>query len=64
LAVGYGEIGFDDLSRPATKVPNAVFQRWVSETFSVSIPATGGEITERAKATHDDFDQWIQTKIQ
>lgn len=64
LAVGYGEIGFDDLSQPTTEPPNEPFQRWVSDTFSVSIPSTGAEITEPARAAHDDFDQWIQTKIQ
>lgn len=67
LAIGYNEIGFDDLSQPPhepDEPPNESFQHWVSQTFSVSIPATGAEITEPARAAHDDFEKWIQTKVQ
>lgn len=61
LAVGYEEIGFDDLSAPPTgKGANPIFQDWVSKTFSVAIPATGSEITEPAKRDHEDFEAWIQ----
>lgn len=63
LAIGYDEIGFDDLSRPPSDAPNLTFQRWVMETFAVSIPATGAKITNAAQEAHDDFQAWIDTKI-
>jgi hypothetical protein len=61
LAVGYDEIGFDDLSVPPTgDGVNPAFRDWVQTTFSVELPATGSEITEPAQRNHEDFEAWIQ----
>lgn len=61
LAIGYDEIGFDDLSVPPTgKDVNPDFRDWVQTTFSVNIPVTGSEIAEPAKRNHQDFEAWIQ----
>ncbi len=51
LALGYDEIGFDDLrSPPVGERMNPSFKAWVSETFKVAIPEIGAEITEPAHA--------------
>jgi len=61
LAVGYNEIGFEDLSVPPTgQGANPVFQDWVRKSFSVDIPSTGSEITEPAQGSHENFEAWIQ----
>ncbi len=63
LAIGYGELRsayFDVLPKDA---PNEEFQDWVCETFKVTLPATGAEITKPAQAQHDDFDGWAQSKV-
>jgi hypothetical protein len=61
LAVGYDEIGFDDLSvPPKSEDINPEFQSWVRETFQVSIPTVGTEITLPAQAQHQDFQAWIE----
>jgi len=63
LAIGYDEIGFDDLSNPpSTDDANPAFQDWVSSTFTVSIPRIGIEITEPAQASHSDFQKWIDAR--
>ena len=63
LAIGYDEIGFEDLSQPPTTAPNKLFQNWVAQTFAVSIPTIGSEITKAAENTHDNFEAWIETKV-
>lgn len=57
LAIGYGEIGFEDLSAPPENPSdrNPLFQRWVEETFDLTVPRSGQEIVERAAREHDDF---------
>ena len=61
LAIGYGEIGFEDLSVPPQEEEdiNPKFQKWVEDTFSVKIPATGGEIVDRATKAHEDFPAYV-----
>lgn len=63
LAVGYGEIGFEDLSVPpeAQDDVNPRFQRWVEETFAVAIPMTGQAIVNRAIHDHDDFESFVES---
>ncbi len=63
LAVGYGEIGFEDLSQPPESQDdiNPRFQRWVEETFAVTVPAIGREIVERARQDHDDFAAFVNS---
>ncbi len=61
LAIGYGEIGFEDLSVPPQEEEdiNPNFQKWVEDTFSVKIPATGEEIVDRATKKHEDFPAFV-----
>ena len=62
LAIGYDEIGFDDLSSPTEgEELNPVFQAWV-KTFNVSIPSVGNAITEPAQKAHDNFQEWIKPR--
>ncbi|MFI4862006.1 MAG: hypothetical protein ACIAXF_15170 [Phycisphaerales bacterium JB063] len=65
LAVGYEEIGFENLSAPPEEDSgiNPHFQKWVAETFSVSIPATGSEIVEPAGRDHDDFKAFVDSVV-
>jgi hypothetical protein len=63
LAIGYDEIGFDDLDAPAAgERMNPNFQSWVSKTFRVSIPDTGVKITRPAQTSHSDFQEWIEPR--
>lgn len=60
LAVGYSEIGFDDLaSPPDADGVNPEFRRWVEDTFAVRVPRVGSDVTEPAQASHQNFQQWI-----
>lgn len=60
LAVGYDEIGFDDLAAPPPEdCVNPAFQDWVRRTFSVEIPETGLEITDAARNNCQDFQAWM-----
>jgi hypothetical protein len=64
LAVGYGEIGFEDLSAPPDPDGvNAAFRDWVETTLGIRVPAVGSEITAPAQATHQDFQRWIDGVI-
>ncbi len=61
LAIGYGELFIDDLTLPPTKMgAPAAFQQWVTETFQVTIPQVGNEITLPARETCQDIDAWIE----
>jgi hypothetical protein len=65
LAVGYDEIGFADLTRPpGTEYVSKPFQEWVTSTFHVLIPQTGIEIAGPARASHQDFQAWIDGIIE
>ena len=60
LAIGYDEIGFDDLSKPPVEdCSNVTFQNWVTEEFGVSIPSVGSVITEPAQSANPDFEKWV-----
>ena len=61
LAIGYGELGFEDLSEPPEEAEggNPTFQKWVKKTFGATIPKTGQEIVERAGRDHDDFAAFV-----
>lgn len=64
LAIGYDEIGFADLSSPPDgEDVNPAFQAWVTDTFNVSIPEVGAEITRPAQDVHNDFQDWIDPRI-
>ncbi|NNE00270.1 MAG: hypothetical protein HKN47_23370 [Pirellulaceae bacterium] len=67
LAIGYDEIGFADLKSPPTQEDreenvNANFQRWVSDTYSVSIPDTGADIVQPDSQKHADLQAWIDER--
>lgn len=59
LAVGYSEIGFEDLNLPPEEdESNEIFSEWVSETFDVEIPSIGSEVT--SKYSGPDFQKWVE----
>lgn len=65
LAIGYGEIGFEDMANPPEESElNPVFQAWVKETFQVSIPNCGIEVTNQAEANKFGFQEWIDEAIE
>mgnify|MGYP000495302089 CR=1 FL=1 len=65
LAIGYEEIGFEDMSEPPeVNDSNPKFQSWVTNTFSVSIPKCGSEITDQAQTNGQDFNVWINKVIE
>jgi len=61
LAVGYEELGFDDLENEPDEEDkiNLDFQKWVTNTFGVSIPKTGIEIQGPASKSHYNFEAWV-----
>ena len=61
LAVGYSEIGFENLGLPPSPEGiNPAFQTWVERMFFVKVPATGSLITEPAQRTHQNLQAWIE----
>lgn len=65
LAIGYGEIGFEDMSLPPVEdKSNPRFTQWVTEVFKVSIPVCGAEIVEAAKIESHDFQSWINAVLE
>jgi len=64
LAVGYNELGFDNLQGPPeAEGINPAFRAWVTRTFSVIVPSRGQALVSEARAASQDFDAWIQTVI-
>ncbi|MCP3931190.1 MAG: hypothetical protein GY705_19065 [Bacteroidetes bacterium] len=63
LAIGYGEIGHDDLSKPPKEIDdvNPKFQNWVKDKYHIEIPQTGDQFVKQAIAEHDDFEAWVAT---
>jgi hypothetical protein len=60
LAVGYLEIGFEDLSQPPdAEGINPKFRKWVASQLSCVVPATGGEIVRQAQCTSENFETWV-----
>jgi len=67
LAIGYDEIGFADLASPPTAEDqeenvNPKFQKWVEETFQVSIPHVGDEIVQLNAEKHVQLKSWIDER--
>lgn len=62
LAVGYGELGFEDVSVPPEEPDdiNLGFQNWVEDIFDVTVPATGQEIVDRAHQEYDNFQGFVE----
>ena len=65
LAVGYSEIGFDDLTvAPSEREEiNPQFQHWIEKRYSLPIPRCGSEVTVPASSTHEDFQAWIEKNL-
>ncbi|WP_104042003.1 SMI1/KNR4 family protein [Vibrio hyugaensis] len=64
LAIGYDEIGFNDLSEPPVEdCSNVEFQTWVEGEFGVDIPSIGSAITEPAEAANPDFAKWVKDAL-
>jgi hypothetical protein len=64
LAIGYSEIGYDDLTRPpedATSIDTR-FKEWVAENFNTTILETGAEIVRAGQIAHPNFEAWIETR--
>lgn len=65
LAVGYGELGFEELSQPPCDVEqNAIFKAWVENQFTTSIPTVGTDITLPAQTRHPNFQEWINDVLE
>jgi len=77
LAIGYDEICWDDqYSAPPNELldddapvvrPNTAFQKWVIETFDVTIPRTALEIVKYPsnmgdRKSRDPFCRWVESK--
>lgn len=67
LAIGYDEIGFADLESPPVdeegeENKNPEFQRWVTQTFNVALPAIGAEIVQPDDDKHSRLNAWVQER--
>jgi len=64
LAIGYADIGHDDMSRPPIQEEenNPKFQEWIRNSLTLKIPEIGDEILKPAISSHDDLAAWVATK--
>jgi hypothetical protein len=61
LGVGYGELGFDDLSQPPAEAEMAARLRgWLLSEFGITPPRTGIGLVQQAQARHPDLAAWIR----
>ena len=61
FGIGYGELGFDDLSKPPAEPKSAArLREWLAAEFGIHCPATGIALIQRAQTRHPDFAQWVQ----
>jgi hypothetical protein len=62
LAIGYDELGFDDLAKPPEKPQTAEpLRQWVLSTFGIEAPRTGIELMRQAQMRHPSFERWIES---
>jgi len=60
LAIGYGELGFEDLSKPPEEnEPNSKFQEWVKVQFNTTIPTNGSEFITLKENGKCKFATWV-----
>ncbi len=60
FGVGYGELGFADLSLPPDEPESAQgLRQWLQSRFGLVPPATGQDIAARAQGIHPDFEAWV-----
>jgi hypothetical protein len=61
FGIGYGELGFDDLSAPPTEPDTAERLRaWLHAEFGITPPPTGAELVRQAQARHPDLESWVR----
>lgn len=64
LAIGYSELGFEDMSLPPNEdESNPKFRAWIEKRFVITIPSCGLEITKVAQDNEPNFQQWIDASI-
>jgi hypothetical protein len=60
FGIGYGELGFDDLSTPPAEPESATrLREWLAAEFGIRCPDTGIALVRRAQARHPDFAKWV-----
>lgn len=61
LAIGYGELGFDDLNAPPKEPGTAEGLRaWLASEYGIRPAPSAAELVRRAQSRHPDFGQWVQ----
>ena len=61
FAIGYDELGFDDLEQPPEEPESAErLRQWLASEFGITAPKTGAEIARKAKARHPNFAEWVR----
>ena len=61
FGIGYGELGFDDLSKPPEEPESAArLREWLAAEFGIRSPETGIALVQRAQARHPDFAKWVR----
>ncbi|AXA92821.1 hypothetical protein DPH57_17705 [Massilia sp. YMA4] len=64
FAIGYNELGFDDLSQPPDEPESAAgLRQWLESSFSVIPPEVGIDIVRYAQARHPDFESWVMRNV-
>ena len=60
FGIGYGELGFDDLSKPPVEPESAErLREWLASEFGIRCPEAGIELVQRAQTRHPDFAAWV-----
>jgi hypothetical protein len=60
LAIGYGELGFDDLNAPPKEPETAEGLRtWLASEYGIYPAPSEAELVQKAQARHPDFGQWV-----
>jgi len=60
FAIGYNEIGFDDLAEPPKEPESAGALRiWLEQEFGIIPPTVGAGIVEAANQVHPGFASWV-----
>lgn len=60
FGIGYGELGFDDLSAPPEEPESAEsLRQWLKSTMGIVAPTTGIDIITHAERNHPNFENWV-----
>ena len=61
FGIGYGELGFDDLSVPPEEPESAEsLRQWLKSKAGIVPPTTGIDIVTHAEKNHPDFESWVK----